>query len=341
MTSEARPNHSAHVWLITLTLLAGVSLLLALATGSEGIELARMIDALQGVGVGAGTGAGDTLSRAIIVDLRLPRALAAFGCGGLLACAGILLQALLRNPLADPFVLGISSGSGAMTLAAMLLGAGAALTVFAGLAGAVVSLAILFALAWQGGLLPTRLLLAGVMLSAAWGALVTLLLALAPDAPLRGMVFWLMGDLAAATMQTAVVAVFAALVALACAWPLSTSLDALGRGEAMAKALGVRLGLLRAVCLLLSAGATAVVVLTAGSIGFIGLVVPHLLRLVGLRRHRVLLPAGVLGGGTLLVLADVLARSLVAPLQLPVGALTALLGAPVFLWLLTRSGVSR
>jgi iron complex transport system permease protein len=310
-----------------------VSLLVGLASGSDGLELGRSLQLL--------TGNGDPLSRDIILELRLPRVLAAFGCGALLALAGTLLQALLRNPLADPFVLGISSGAGAMTLLAMLLGAGSVLIAFAGLAGALLSIALLFALAWQGGLLPTRLLLAGVILSAAWGALVTLLLALAPDAPLRGMIFWLMGDLAAAQFAQAIGVLAIGLAAVLLSWPLAPSLDALGRGEVTAAALGVRIGWLRIATLLLAAGATASVVLIAGSIGFIGLVVPHLLRLAGVRRHRLLLPSSALGGGSLLVLADVLARSLVAPMQLPVGALTALLGAPLFLWLLTRTGQMR
>jgi iron complex transport system permease protein len=223
----------------------------------------------------------------------------------------------------------------------MLLGASGLMVGLAGLAGALLSLAVLFALAWRGGLLPTRLLLAGVILSAAWGALVTLLLALAPDAPLRGMLFWLMGDLAAADLAQAVWTLAAALLALILAWPLAHPLDALGRGELTAAALGVRITRVRLATLLLAASATAVVVLSAGSIGFIGLVVPHVLRLAGVRKHHLLLPCCVLGGGTLLLLADVLARSVVAPLQLPVGALTALLGAPLFLWLLTRTAQPR
>jgi iron complex transport system permease protein len=319
--------------LTTGATLALLAFLLALATGSEGVEWSRTLAAFRD--------GGDAMTRDIIVDLRLPRTLLAFACGGLLALAGALLQALLRNPLADPFVLGISSGAGALTLVAMLLGASGLMVGLAGLAGALLSLAVLFALAWRGGLLPTRLLLAGVILSAAWGALVTLLLALAPDAPLRGMLFWLMGDLAAADLAQAVWTLAAALLALILAWPLAHALDALGRGELTAAALGVRITRVRLATLLLAASATAVVVLSAGSIGFIGLVVPHVLRLAGVRKHHLLLPCCVLGGGTLLLLADVLARSVVAPLQLPVGALTALLGAPLFLWLLTRTAQPR
>lgn len=312
-----------------LPILTVIAVFLALAAGSGGVDFNAMLAVLSGH--------GDSMSRDIVLDLRLPRALNAFGCGALLALAGALLQALLRNPLADPFVLGISSGAGALSLIAMLMGAGVLATAVAGFAGALASTGILFLLAWRGGLMPIRLLLAGVILSAAWGALITLLLALAPDAPLRGMVFWLMGDLAQADPTRAWLAPLAAFMTLGLAFPMARPLDALGQGELSAAALGVAVGRLRALALLLAAFVTALVVVGAGSIGFVGLVTPHLLRLAGLRRHRVLLPGCVFAGGSLLLLADVLSRSVVAPVQLPVGAVTAALGAPMFLWLLSRS----
>jgi iron complex transport system permease protein len=320
--------------LCLLALVAGLAFALALSAGSQGFDPAAALSALSGDNP-------DVMTSEIVRELRLPRALAAFGCGALLALAGALLQAMLRNPLADPFVLGISSGAGAMSLVAMLAGAGAAMTALAGFAGALLSTGVLFLLAWRGGLLPTRLLLAGVILSAAWGASITLLLALAPDAPLRGMVFWLMGDLAHTEPARTWLLPGAAVIALACSWPLARPFDALSRGELSAAALGVPVDRLRVATLLLAAAITAVVVITAGSIGFVGLVTPHLLRLAGLRRHRWLLPGCVLGGGALLLLADIAARTIVAPLQLPVGAVTALLGAPLFLWLLTRTAAAR
>jgi iron complex transport system permease protein len=315
---------------LSLLLLAALaSLALALATGSQGIA---PLAAWQGLS------ADGSLEREVILTLRLPRALAAFGCGALLALAGVLLQALLRNPLADPFVLGISGGVGALVLLGLLLGLSGTVLGIAGLLGAGLSLAVLLLLAWRGGLRPQRLLLAGVILSSAWGALVTLLLALAPDAPLRGMVFWLMGDLSGIEPGTAWGPLGGALLALIAAWPLARGCDALVQGELSARALGVPVDRLRAAALLIAAIATTLAVLAAGSIGFVGLVTPHLLRLAGLRRHRWLLPGCVLGGGTLLLLADVAARTVAAPLQLPVGAVTAALGAPLFLWLLARSG---
>jgi iron complex transport system permease protein len=277
------------------------------------------------------------MDREVILTLRLPRALAAFGCGALLALAGALLQALLRNPLADPYVLGISGGAGAGILLAMMLGLGGLALGLAGLGGAGLSMAVLLLLAWRDGLRPQRLLLAGVILSTTWGALVTLLLALAPDAPLRGMVFWLMGDLSGVDPALAPLPLAGALLALLTVWPLAHGFDALARGELTARALGVPVDRLRLVALALAAAAAVLVVQVAGSIGFVGLVAPHLLRLAGLRRHRALLPGCALGGGILVLTADLAARTIVAPLQLPVGAVTAALGAPVFLWLLARS----
>lgn len=319
-------------FLLFLLLAALGSFVLALATGTQGVEPARAWQALVAEGGQGG------IEREVILTLRLPRALAAFGCGALLALAGALLQALLRNPLADPFVLGISGGAGTGVLVAMLLGVGGIALAAAGLLGAGLSLGVLLLLAWRGGLRPQRLLLAGVILSSAWGAVVTLLLALAPDAPLRGMVFWLMGDLSGVEPGLAALPVFAAVLALLLAWPLARGFDALVQGELSARALGVAVDRLRVVALLIAAAITTLVVIVAGSIGFVGLVAPHLLRLAGLRRHRVLLPGCVLGGGMLLLVADLAARTVATPLQLPVGAVTAALGAPVFLWLLARNG---
>lgn len=315
---------------LSLLLLVGLAcFVLALATGTQGIDLARAWKTFS---------AGDELERNIVLTLRLPRAVAAFGVGGLLALAGALLQALLRNPLADPFVLGISGGAGTLVLLAMLLGFSGGWLAGAGLLGALASLGVLLLLAWRGGLRPQRLLLAGVILSSAWGAVVTLLLALAPDAPLRGMIFWLMGDLSGVDPDIAAIPLAGTLLALLLTWPFSRGFDALGQGELSARALGVAVDRLRAATLLVAAAVTTLAVLVAGSIGFVGLVTPHLLRLAGLRRHRVLLPACVVGGGTLLLVADLAARTVASPLQLPVGAVTAAIGAPVFLWLLARDG---
>jgi iron complex transport system permease protein len=285
---------------------------------------------LARIRLGQEGGAGD-----VVLQLRLPRALAGFACGGLLALAGALMQVLLRNPLADPYVLGISGGAGVGAMFALLVG----LPVIGvdGLAflGALGAMFIVFGLAHgDGSWTQTRLLLTGVIVAAGCGALVALMLAIAPDTKLRGMLFWLMGDLA----QSGNVwpPLLALAVALACAMPFARELNLLARGLMQAQALGVAVDRLRYAIYLLASLATAASVTTAGSIGFVGLVVPHLVRLATGNDQRLLLPASVLAGGALLVLADTLARTIIAPQQLPVGVLTALIGVPVFLFLLSR-----
>jgi iron complex transport system permease protein len=277
----------------------------------------------------------DNTARAVVFDLRLPRALAAFACGGLLALAGALMQVLLRNPLADPYVLGISGGAGVGALSAMLLGlAGLAVPGFA-FAGALAAMLLVFGLAHgDGSWTQTRLLLTGVVIAAGCGALVALILTLAPEQKIQSMLFWLMGDLSQAVNPLPALVVL--VVTLLAALPFARELNLLARGFDAALALGVAVPLLRRVIYVIASLATAVAVTTAGAIGFVGLIVPHLVRLAIGNDQRLLLPASVLAGGSLLVCADTLARTIVAPIQLPVGVLTALIGVPVFLYLLGR-----
>lgn len=325
---------------VTLPLLVAAALLavaLALAIGSVPLGLAAWADALAGR---ASTGA------AVLLDLRLPRVVTGFAVGGLLALSGALLQALLRNPLADPYVLGISGGAAVASLLALAAGAGLLGMQAAAAAGALATLALLFALARRaffGHALraddeaASVVLLTGVMLAAFAAALLALLLALAPDGTLRPMVFWLLGDLAGATDLRLALAACAALVAaLIVALRLARPLNLLLRGDVQALTQGVPVERVRRALVLVAALATGMAVALAGAVGFVGFVAPHLLRLVVGNDQRVLLPASVLGGGTLVVLADTLARTVAAPLQLPVGVVTALIGVPVFLWLLPR-----
>ena len=182
-----------------------------------------------------------------------------------------------------------------------------------------------------------RLLLTGVVIAAGWGALIALLLTLAPDAQIRGMLFWLLGDLTAPPSPLPALAVL--IVVLAVALAFARDMNVLSRGDDVASALGVAVPRATLALHATAALATAVAVTTAGTVGFVGLIVPHALRIVIGNDQRVLLPAVALAGGTLLVLADTIARTIVAPVQLPVGVITALIGVPAFLYLLTRSGV--
>lgn len=324
------------VWAL-LAVLAGMALLVALASGTaliDPLDVPRLLFSPDG-----------SAAAEVLHSLRLPRALNALAVGGLLALAGALMQVLLRNPLADPYVLGISGGAAAGALAALAVGLGALAVQGGALAGALLTTVAVFAIAHRDlarvaapGTLDNapRLLLTGVMLAAGWGALIMLLLSLAPEARLRGMLFWLAGDLSGAGAPWWPLA--AMVLLLAAAWPLARDLNVLLRGPLAAAALGVRVVRLRWALYGLASAAAAVAVTTAGSIGFIGLVVPHALRLLLGNDQRVLLPACVLAGGALLLLADTLARTAVAPMQLPVGVITALIGVPSFLVLLLRKG---
>lgn len=311
-----------------LAALALATLVLAVMVGSVRIAPDDVLAVLAG--------AGSPLHQTLILDLRLPRALSAFATGGLLAVAGALMQILLRNPLADPYVLGLSGGAAVGALVAMLAGLGAALVAGSAFACALLSTLLVFGLAHgTGSWTPTRLLLTGVVTASGWGAVITLMLAISPAEQLPGMLYWLMGDLAYAGPPLPPVLILLSLCVLLL--PLGRSLNVLARGSAQAAVLGVSVRPLEWLVYILASLMTAVAVTTAGSIGFVGLIVPHLLRLMLGNDQRVILPACALAGGSLLTLADTLARTVLAPEQLPVGVITALLGVPSFLFLLYRS----
>jgi iron complex transport system permease protein len=310
-----------------LACLACLSLAVAMAVGSVPLSAQRLFSVI--------IGQGDALAHTLVLELRLPRALAAFATGGLLALAGALMQVLLRNPLADPYVLGISGGAAVAALLAMLAGLAGVWVSGSAFFGAAVSVLLVFGLAHgTGSWTPTRLLLTGVVVAAGWGAVIAFLLALAPPDSLPGMLYWLMGDLAQA--GTPWPALLVLLLGLLLVLPMAGSLNVLARGALQAEALGVPVLALSRGVLLLASLLTAVAVTTAGSVGFVGLVVPHMVRLMLGNDQRLVLPASVLMGGALLVLADTLARTVMAPEQLPVGVITAMLGVPTFLWLLYR-----
>ena len=310
-------------------LLLGISTFwLSLGSGTIELESDEIWRALSG--------AAPDLHRSLILELRLPRTLAAFATGGLLAMAGTLMQVLLRNPLADPFILGTSGGAAVGALTLIMLGVPTIWIEVGAFAGALASTLLVFGLAHGPGQWnSTRLLLTGVVIAAAWGAVISFLLAISPNSTLRGMLFWLMGDLSAASRPWLALSVLG--LGLICGLAISRHLNVLSRGDQQAAALGVAVTRIRIIIYTLAALLTASAVSLAGSIAFVGLIVPHMLRLAGARDHRILLPASVLLGGTLLMLTDTAARTLLAPRQLPVGVITALIGAPLFLFLLQRS----
>jgi iron complex transport system permease protein len=272
-------------------------------------------------------------ARTVVLELRAPRLLSAFTIGALLALAGVLLQALFRNPLADSYVLGVSGGSSVGALFALLLGASLWAVQCSAALGAMLTTLLVLALARGGA--TVRVLLTGVVVAAACGALVTLVLVLADDGQLRGMMFWLAGDLGWAAHPWSMA--IATLLATALVFAIARPLDVLATGETTAQSLGLDLTRWRIVIVLISGSLTAGAVIQGGTIGFVGLVIPHFVRLAfRTAAHRVVVPAAALAGGTLLAAADLVARTAAAPRQLPVGAIMALLGVPMFLVLLRR-----
>ena len=311
--------------MVVLSLIAAIGVVVGLAVGSVHIPLGKLLSAL--------VQPGDDAISDIVWKLRLPRILAAFSCGALLALAGAMMQVLLRNPLADPYVFGISGGAALGVMFGMLLGVGVFAQTGLGLGGAVLASALVFGLSLRAGdWNPYRLLLTGVVVASGLNALLSLILVLAPQTAVKGMLYWLMGDLGYAGNPLPALLVLALLFVVA--MPFAPAMNVLALGRMKAQSLGVAVNGLEILLFALAAVAAVTAVLVGGTVGFVGLIVPHLVRLLGLADHRWLLPGSVLVGGGFLTLADTIARSAWAPLQFPVGVLTALLGVPILLLLL-------
>ena len=318
----------AATFFFVLIVMTIVSFLLAFSVGSINLSINEILKAL--------VSDDNSLAQTIIWELRAPRAYIAFVTGGLLSLAGLLMQVLLRNPLADPYILGISSGSSVAALSAMTLGLSSFWISGSAFAGALISILLVFGLSHRNGNWnPSRLLLTGVVIAAGWGAMINFILSISPDRPLRGMLFWLMGDINNITPEpaSAVVLITGAIITML----IARQLNILSHGDLQATALGVSVKPLRISLFLLASCLTAFAVIQAGSIGFIGLIVPHMLRLIIGSDHRLLIPASVLSGGCLLLISDTLARTVIAPQQLPVGVVTAFIGVPFFLYLLNKN----
>ena len=326
--------------LVVLGATLAVALALAVFLGSARLSPLTVLQVL-----GGGAGAGSTES-VVILSLRLPRIAAAVLAGGALAVAGVGFQALTRNPLAEPSVLGVSSGAAFGVVIAQLLGGGGAVgdalrvTGF-GFGGALVAGGAVYLIASVEGAFPVQtLLLAGVIVGLFFASAVTVLTSLVDINRLGGIVHWLLGNVVPLPIPSLIV--FAALAALGFALIASQAreLNVLALGEETAQQLGVNAGRLKLQVFVAAALLTASVVAFAGPIGFVGLIVPHILRLLLGPDNRVLVPTAVVGGGIFLLVADTLARNVVAPAELSVGVITSFFGAPFFVYLLrTRRSV--
>ncbi|MEM8600612.1 MAG: iron ABC transporter permease [Bacteroidota bacterium] len=330
------------VWGLTLGVALLAAALAGLLFGSVRLAPGVVLDAL--VARVTGSPPSDPTASTIVWSLRLPRVLLAFAVGGGLAVVGVGMQALVRNPLAEPYLLGVSSGASA---GASLFYLGFLPPVFstalslplAAFVGALVAMGLVVLVAREGGYLPTaRLLLAGVALSALFAAVTAFVTFASPDANrMRAVLFWLLGSFSGAQWDTLWLPLAAALVGTALLWVTARPLDALLTGEDAARALGVPVEGIKWGLIVWSALVTGVLVAAAGVVGFVGLIVPHAVRFVVGVSHQHVIPVAFLAGGTFLIVADLAARTLLEFQELPVGVLTALCGVPFFLWLLRRT----
>lgn len=323
----------------TLTVCAGLSILLvvigvaALSVGSVGIPFSHIIGSLTG-----SSNATDA-ERTIILSLRLPRIVLALLVGSGLSVAGVVFQALLRNPLAEPYILGISSGGtvGAIIAIGLSLGASAITTPLASFIGSAAVMLVVYSIGHRRGHLDTNaLLLGGVMVGAFFNAAVLLIIAVF-NQELRNAFLWLMGNLSSANVDSIVVVGPVLLLVSGFLLLQARNFNLISTGDETAMQLGVEVKKVRRLSYLLASLITGLVVSVSGVIGFVGLLIPHICRMLFGPDHRLLLPASFLLGGSFLILADVLSRTLLAPSEIPVGAITAAVGAPVFVWLLRRS----
>ncbi len=310
---------------------AALVILLGCAVGPADFEVSAAWEALLG--------RGDPARVSIVRELRLPRVLLAFLVGGSLAVCGAALQALVRNPLADPYLLGLSGGAGLGAVLAIAAGVGGGWGVpLAALLGAVGATVVVYRLGMVGGgLLDTRvLLLAGVVVGTFAVALMGAVMALSPEPQIRNALNWVLGSFSSASWFSLSIFATYAPIPLAVLYLMHRPLDLLSLGEEPAGFLGVDVERAKRTLYATTSALTAVAVAVSGIIGFVGLVIPHLARISWGHQHQVLLPSAFLLGGILLVLADAVARVTFAPLELPVGVVTALIGVPVFVLVLRR-----
>jgi iron complex transport system permease protein len=336
---------SLAVWAIGGLLV--LAALLSLLTGASDASLPRLIMAYLAGGPLDALAARDQL---IFLDIRLPRVFLGILVGGGLAVSGVVMQGLFRNPLADPGLVGVSSGASLGAVLVIVLG-GTVLTPvfaftgiytlqFAAFFGGLLTTIILYRVATAGGQTQiATMLLAGIAIGALAGAVMGVMIYISSDAQLRDFTFWSMGSLAGANWQKVLASAPIILTAIIGCLFLAPGLNALTMGEAAAAHMGVPVERLKKISIVAVAAATGAAVAVSGGIGFIGIVVPHLLRLIIGPDHKYLIPASALLGGAFLLFADAIARTIVAPAELPIGIVTATVGGPFFLWiLLSRRG---
>nr|AGU11711.1 FecCD transport family [uncultured organism] len=323
---------------VVLLLATVVSMVFSLAFGSERIPVNEVVSTVTDRFNGNEPGQWDV----IIWELRVPRALLAVIVGAGLAVAGTGMQTLVRNPLADPYLLGISSGASVGATAAITTGALAGFGIYAvstgALLGAIASALLVWLVAMaQGGLTPLRLVLFGVVLSSGFSAIASFLVFLSADPrAANSVMFWMLGSVGGATWEKLWIPALLVIGLSAAMLAIHRWMDALAAGPDTAAALGVNVAALRTILFVGLAVLVGVLVAVSGGVGFVGLIIPHAARLVVGARHRVVVPIAALGGGVFLLWVDVLARLAVRPQEIPLGVVTGVIGAPLFLLLMGR-----
>ncbi|WP_341257230.1 FecCD family ABC transporter permease [Gordonia malaquae] len=336
---QTRPTALATLWLGGLVLLT-ISIGFAVTIGPSGLGMSDVAASVRAEIVG-GTSGLSRLEESIIWRLRLPQSVLAAACGAGLAVCGGVLQSLLRDPLADPFVLGVSSGASVGAVSVILLGVGAGVIGMAGGAflGAIAAFALVLLLARLAGGTTDRVVLAGIAATQLFSALTSFIVYTSADAEqTRGVLFWLLGSLSSPSWTEVVMCGAVTVGGLIVCLLYAGALDAFSFGDDAAASLGIHVARTRLVLLSVTALITAVVVSVAGAIGFVGLVLPHAARAIVGVRHRVMMPTLALLGALFLVWADVAGRVLIEPRELPIGVITAIVGVPAFIVVLIREG---
>jgi iron complex transport system permease protein len=327
-------------WSTIGLIVLGLTVLLALGVGAVSLGWDRVLGGIVAATVGVGPPL-EPMEKAILFQIRLPRVLLTVLVGSALATSGAVLQALLRNPLAEPFVLGLSSGAAVGALLAIALGFAALpmITPLSAFLGALFTVLLVFAIAGgRGRIHTTTVLLTGVIVNAFFTSIIMLILTTSTEQKMHHMLFWLYGDLTAAKMSEVLLIFPLVCLALVVIVAHARGLNLLITGEETALQLGIPVERYKWVLFVVTSLLTGSVVAVSGIIGFVGLIVPHLVRMTVGPDHRLLLPLAAIWGGTFLVLADAVARLVMAPHELPVGVVTAALGAPFFILLLRQRG---
>jgi iron complex transport system permease protein len=324
-------------WIIILTGLLLATVFLSLYMGSVGMPLKKFLKVvLEGKGL---------TEYSILFDIRLPRIILGLAIGGALSLAGVILQGMFRNPLVEPYTLGISGGAGIGVCLNIVFRLNRALGILSlpvcGFLGALCVVALVYSLSVKRGMLKIQgLLLTGVMISFISSSLIMLIMSLARTEDLHGIVFWIMGSLEEPSTVLIWVSLFVSFLGLIAAYLFCIDLNALALGEEEATHLGINVERSKRLLFIVASVLTGLSVSVAGIIGFVGLIIPHFMRMFVGRDHRILLAGSFLGGGIFLIICDTLARTIIAPVELPVGVITGLVGGSVFVYVLTQKQMS-